>query len=137
MIHRDILSFGDQHGDTTAGRHQDQRSDHWLDIQFGHQKTVPNAANRAYQHRRQTSQQKRNLCRAIRRTANQRAADRARNRNDRALRNVDTAGGDDERHAHGQHDQNRRSIEDIDQTAKQLAILELNIEKAGSRERIE
>ena len=62
--------------------------------------------------------------------------ERAGNRHDRADRKIDAARGDDQRHAEREEHDLRALVEDIDESAVEVAVLNDKAEKGGCQTRL-
>src|SRR5690606_2257432 len=130
-VDRDDLPAGDQLGDAAPADHEDERRDDRLDAQPGDEQPVPQPERQA-----QGQAERERDGHAVP-LADQVARHRPADRDHRAHRQVDAAGGDDHRHAERHHDQRRAEPEDVDQAAVQVAVPDPDGEEAGRDDRVD
>src|SRR5262249_814885 len=118
VVESDDLAFGDELGDAAPRHHQDQGGDDRLDVEHGDQQTVPQAA--ADTDRKGHQHGNRHAVAGI----DQGGGNGAGDRHDGTDRKVDAARGDDQGHADRQDGNRGTAIEDIDDAAEEMAVLQ-------------
>ena len=113
---------GDQQGNPAPGHHQHQSRDDGLDLQDRDEEAVPDPENEgecdACGHRQEHGSDVPWVGRAI----DDRQGDRTGDRHDRADRQVDAAGGDDQGHPEGDQHQRCALAEDVDGRSVELPV---------------
>jgi hypothetical protein len=124
LVDGDDLAVGQQLRQAPAGDHQDQRRDDGLQAQAGDEQAVPQPAQ-------QRRAERRSQCDGQAVRADQHAGDRAGDGDDGAHRHVDAARGDDQRHAERREHQRCGAVQDVDEAAVEVAVLDLEVQEAG------
>src|SRR5699024_9744318 len=121
----DDLTLGDEHRAPAPGRHQHQGGDDRLDAQDRNQETVPQTEQGAH------TQGKEYRGERVPARDDPATGDRAGDGGHRPHGQVDTSGGDHQRHT-DRDEQGRRTVaQDVDDTAVEPAVLQRDLEERG------
>src|SRR5690606_33319698 len=131
LVDGDDLAAGDELGQAAPGHHEDQRGDDRLDADRRDQEPVPGAEQHGQPQRQHHGHQHALLL------VDEQAGERPGDGHDRADRQIDAAGRDDQRHAQRHQDQRRAEPQEGDEAPAPVAPAELDGEEAGREDQVD